>query len=383
MLYASLVAAVVLVIRFAVADRTIRELKLSGSIRDSQTSLAAADAGLECALFWDLKYPDQPRSVFGGISVPDTLTDDLVGHWRFNDGPGHGTAADSSGNEYTGFLTNMDYVVPWVTGIRGTYAISLDGDDDAVIVDNETDLELETYTYAFWFNLDSGFTGGWRRILSKGTTAGCGARQPSFWMENDGDRLLFQHSTAAGTCGNLWAIGNMELDTWTHIGLTSSGDNGEIRLFIDGQLNNSLDHNNDLITGTDDLYIGTPTAGGGAESMIDDVRVYDRVISDAEIEALAGISSFYAPVTADQGDINCNLADITNDDAFPTGSGWVTVEDVANQQATSTFEVSFGSTCAEVTVIKNGANTIIDSRGYNTCDTTGVLRVERGLRAEY
>lgn len=117
--------------------------------------------------------------------------------------------------------------------------------------------------------------------------------------------------------------------------------------------------------------------------MIDDVRVYDRVISDAEIEALAGISSFYAPVTADQGDINCNLADITNDDAFPTGSGWVTVEDVANQQATSTFEVSFGSTCAEVTVIKNGANTIIDSRGYNTCDTTGVLRVERGLRAEY
>ncbi len=45
-----------------------------------------------------------------------------------------------------------------------------------------------------------------------------------------------------------------------------------------------------------------------------------------------------------------------------------------------TFNLPIG--CAIVTVKKNGATTIIESRGYNTCGTSG-RRYERGISIQY
>lgn len=39
--------------------------------------------------------------------------------------------------------------------------------------------------------------------------------------------------------------------------------------------------------------------------------------------------------------------------------------------------------CAAISVFKDNGNTIIESRGYNTCDLTNPRRVERGLRVSY
>lgn len=54
---------------------------------------------------------------------------------------------------------------------------------------------------------------------------------------------------------------------------------------------------------------------------------------------------------------------------------------------TSNFEFDFSSTgnpyCANVTVIKQGGVTVIESRGYNTCDPTNRRRVERAVRVGY
>ena len=51
----------------------------------------------------------------------------------------------------------------------------------------------------------------------------------------------------------------------------------------------------------------------------------------------------------------------------------------------STFTLNFlpDTYCAEVTVEKDGENTIIESRGYNTCDENSRRRVERGIRVRY
>lgn len=60
-----------------------------------------------------------------------------------------------------------------------------------------------------------------------------------------------------------------------------------------------------------------------------------------------------------------------------------------NQSGTSTFRMLFGTDpyCADVTVGKSyvGSNrkTTIESRGYNTCDTTAPQRVERAVRISY
>ncbi len=53
--------------------------------------------------------------------------------------------------------------------------------------------------------------------------------------------------------------------------------------------------------------------------------------------------------------------------------------------ATSTFTMTFTPDlhCAKVTVAKLGSATKIESRGYNTCDTTSNRRLERAVQVNY
>lgn len=53
LLYSVLVASLLLSIGLAILNISIKEVMLSGSARDSQLAFYAADAGLECALYWD------------------------------------------------------------------------------------------------------------------------------------------------------------------------------------------------------------------------------------------------------------------------------------------------------------------------------------------
>jgi Tfp pilus assembly protein PilX len=84
-----------------------------------------------------------------------------------------------------------------------------------------------------------------------------------------------------------------------------------------------------------------------------------------------GISAF---ATSTQSQINCNL---DNEGPFTVGG----------PSGVSTFVFDFDSTnnpyCARVTVTKNGNQTTIESRGYNTCDPLNRRRVERAVRIRY
>lgn len=55
--FATLVGSLALAIGVAIYDLTIRELDLSSTANESQYAIYAADAGAECALYWDLKCP--------------------------------------------------------------------------------------------------------------------------------------------------------------------------------------------------------------------------------------------------------------------------------------------------------------------------------------
>ena len=53
--FAMLVGSLALAVGVAIYDLTVRELDLSGTATQSQYAIYAADAGAECALYWDLK----------------------------------------------------------------------------------------------------------------------------------------------------------------------------------------------------------------------------------------------------------------------------------------------------------------------------------------
>ena len=55
LLYAILTISVLIAVGISMLDIAIRELVISSSGRDSQFAFYAADSGIECALFWDLR----------------------------------------------------------------------------------------------------------------------------------------------------------------------------------------------------------------------------------------------------------------------------------------------------------------------------------------
>jgi hypothetical protein len=63
------ITAALVLISFAILNLAIRQVGISGAGRDSQAAFYAADSGVECALFWDLRNTTNP-----GVSAFSTST---------------------------------------------------------------------------------------------------------------------------------------------------------------------------------------------------------------------------------------------------------------------------------------------------------------------
>lgn len=107
----------------------------------------------------------------------------------------------------------------------------------------------------------------------------------------------------------------------------------------------------------------------------------------------AGRESQFAFFAADSG-AECALYWDLKYDSFATSSAssitcaGETIPNMGgggNANPTSVFNLTFApeNYCAEVSVTKEGLSTILESRGYNTCDTANSRRVERAIRVRY
>ena len=111
-----------------------------------------------------------------------------------------------------------------------------------------------------------------------------------------------------------------------------------------------------------------------ADSGLECAKYWD--LNDADLSPFA---------TATPGSILCNHQIIkTGSQSIPPSATANSVVGGGISNATSTFYLTYTKGCAIVTVAKkaNGYTTI-DSRGYNTCDTTSPRRYERGVSITY
>lgn len=72
LLVAVLVSGVLMAIGLAIFNITIKEVLLSSTGRDSQFAFYAADSGIECALYWDLKGGGFSTTTDTSINCNDT-----------------------------------------------------------------------------------------------------------------------------------------------------------------------------------------------------------------------------------------------------------------------------------------------------------------------
>ena len=122
-------------------------------------------------------------------------------------------------------------------------------------------------------------------VLSKGNNSSTYA----YYFGTEDDEISFGFKDASF---HIFSTPNLNLatNTWHHLAVTFSNSDDRIILYHNGVEVHSATTTLDLPVNTNDLYIGSSENGADWNGVLDDVRIYDRVLSASEIEELADLS---------------------------------------------------------------------------------------------
>ncbi len=207
---------------------------------------------------------------------------DLVGYWNFDEATGT-TAADASGNAnhgtFVGSGATHSTVLPPTSCFVNTHSVQFDGSGSHVeIADNATMDPPSAISISFWMNPDT-VTNGYQHVVFKQgpvvTSYGVWLANDHIYMEDNDNSIRSLTSNATVTAG-----------AWHYITVTYDG--ATQKLYIDGALDNSQS-----LPGITLSYMNSPVKIGAGDynnpfaGYIDDLRIYNRALTDPEIADLA------------------------------------------------------------------------------------------------
>lgn len=201
----------------------------------------------------------------------------LVGWWSFDEGSGI-SAADSSGNNNTGALSGSPGPT-WTTGKIGG-ALSFDGNDDYVSIPDSNSLDLgNTGTISVWFKLNG--LGTWRSLVAKGNANNNDLH--NYFIEFESDNTLL-YGLGNGVSSLRITTSTTFTDTANFHHIMMSWDGSNVRFYYDGSLARTTPQSISPSGNISPLFIGQ--FGGDVDrfnGLIDEVRIYNRPFSPAEI----------------------------------------------------------------------------------------------------
>jgi hypothetical protein len=232
------------------------------------------------------------------------LLDELVGHWRLDDGAGSTMASDSSTRDNHGTLVNLNPATAWVAGrAAGALAVGAAGFVQ-VNPSRSIDSITDQVTIAGWVYLEG-------TIIDYGTAASRqlaetvhqhyhialdpGGRPMAFVWTDGGDAVLMAPAATAAAP-----------QTWVHLAATYDG--GVVRLYVDGREMDSEALSGQFIPDTTPVILG----GNGNDrpgvaptelfpGRIDEIMLYRRALAAEEIVRLHAGRLFDPPAGSDAG----------------------------------------------------------------------------------
>ena len=207
--------------------------------------------------------------------VTQAADPDLVAHCKLDDGAGT-TAIDSSGNGNDGTFVGEPQ---WVAGKLGG-ALDFDGNSEYVDCGNDEIFGItDAFSLTVWINWREP-TVSWQTVIAKGDNTWRIARgdttQTMDFGFDDGSRGWAAARTAS----------DVPLNEWHHVAATIDKIEGA-KIYLDGVLEGTNSDTGGISTGGTNhpVYIGENAQSSGRfwVGLIDDVRVYKRVLTETEI----------------------------------------------------------------------------------------------------
>jgi hypothetical protein len=213
------------------------------------------------------------------LGLMSNASAELVGQWKLDEGAGT-TALDATGNGNDGTLEDNPTVVEGQFG----QALAFEGSRVAIPASDSltADLFQGSFTLSAWINpTRTGNT--WQQIFRSMIAAD--TSNDTLFINNDG-RLSWRGRVNAAWAGGMCetAAGVVPADQWTHVAVTGDGTN--FRVYVNGALSQeSAFQTTDGSNAT--YYIGgdPPTTGESYTGMVDDLRVYNHVLSEDDIRS--------------------------------------------------------------------------------------------------
>ena len=209
-------------------------------------------------------------------SVTTQAATGLITAYGMNEGSGT-TLTDASGNGHTGTLVNGP---AWVTS-QATYgqALSFDGVNDAVSVANPATYNFGTadFTIEMWVKRNV-LGGSQRHLFSKcAPTWVTGCKEFYFSPSN---QLTFG---SFGT-GDTFA-GTIADTNWHHVAVTFTDATNLLNLYVDGVLRTTATKALEADGASHVVTVGNHQGSNPFSGVLDEVRIYSRVLTLAEIQA--------------------------------------------------------------------------------------------------
>ncbi len=207
-----------------------------------------------------------------GISHAN-LSDGLIAYYPFD-----GDANDKSGNGNHGIVYGSTLVEDVYGNPNGAYYF--DGMSNYIEVPRKESLKITTsLSIGSWVYIES-YAGGWSPIICKGNTSSMKSPYALLGLSNNPALLLNRE--------NLVGSSIIPQNQWVHIAATWDG--ATVRFYINGIEDPvTQEFSNPLGVTDESLIIGSDPPGQNEwfHGKLDEIRIYNRALSESEIQLLA------------------------------------------------------------------------------------------------
>jgi hypothetical protein len=282
---------------------------------------------------WEIQYgfdPLDPSDAaedadFDGISNLDEYLqgsdpwDNLppeVGLWALDEGSGTVTL-DTSGSGNDGSFVGSP---AWIPGVIGS-ALEFDGSGKRVLVPDAPALDLaDALTIAVWVRPNRAATA---YPLKKARSAATDGYELA--LSSNGKVFVRFNQVSSGNVYRVDSIGSYPANgsTWLHVAVTYDGQ--EIKLYLDGVLDNALTAPGLVIANNNlPLSIGAQDDGlSPYDGSVDEVHLYDYPLLASEIEDLMSVEVGAWPLNEGSGTAALDASGFGNDGSFSGSPTWI------------------------------------------------------------